>query len=272
MPQLGETVTEGTVAQWLKQPGDSVEKYEAFVEVSTDKVNAEVPSPVSGVIRELIVKEARRCPPERRSRSSTTWLRTCRRHRPQRLALRASRRAAQRPSTSSGQATNAEANRQADDEPVPAETSGSEPELRGPTTTNGAAGNGSSSGTAPGGVRTSPAVRRLAREHHVDLAAVRVRATTPDHRQRHSRRGEGRSERGRRRDDRCRQRRVHRAGLNRRRAAGDRTQTAGDRAQAAGETDVRQRASRRRDPLTQARRIIAQRMSIPSIPHRMPGR
>ena len=43
MPQLGETVTEGTVAQWLKKPGDSIEKYEAFVEVSTDKVNAEVP-------------------------------------------------------------------------------------------------------------------------------------------------------------------------------------------------------------------------------------
>ncbi|MGH7737562.1 MAG: dihydrolipoamide acetyltransferase family protein [Candidatus Tyrphobacter sp.] len=57
MPQLGETVTEGTVAQWLKRPGDSVEKYEPFVEVSTDKVNAEVPAPVSGVLRELLVKE-----------------------------------------------------------------------------------------------------------------------------------------------------------------------------------------------------------------------
>src|ERR1035441_3673471 len=57
MPQLGETVTEGTVAQWLKKVGDSVEKYEAFVEVSTDKVNAEVTSEVTGVIRELLVKE-----------------------------------------------------------------------------------------------------------------------------------------------------------------------------------------------------------------------
>jgi len=57
MPQLGETVTEGTVAQWLKKPGDSIEKYESFVEVSTDKVNAEVPSPVSGVLREIICKE-----------------------------------------------------------------------------------------------------------------------------------------------------------------------------------------------------------------------
>jgi 2-oxoisovalerate dehydrogenase E2 component (dihydrolipoyl transacylase) len=62
MPQLGETVTEGTVAQWLKKVGDAVEKYEAFVEVSTDKVNAEVPSPVSGTIRELIVSEGQTVP------------------------------------------------------------------------------------------------------------------------------------------------------------------------------------------------------------------
>src|SRR5579884_2144465 len=62
MPQLGETVTEGTVAQWLKKPGDKIEKYEAFVEVSTDKVNAEVPAPVSGVLREIIVKEGETVP------------------------------------------------------------------------------------------------------------------------------------------------------------------------------------------------------------------
>jgi 2-oxoisovalerate dehydrogenase E2 component (dihydrolipoyl transacylase) len=57
MPQLGETVTEGTVAQWLKNVGDSIEKYEEFLEVSTDKVNAQVPSPVAGVIVEVLVKE-----------------------------------------------------------------------------------------------------------------------------------------------------------------------------------------------------------------------
>ena len=62
MPQLGETVTEGTVAQWLKNVGDSVEKYEAFVEVSTDKVNAEVPSPVSGTIVQIIAKEGETVP------------------------------------------------------------------------------------------------------------------------------------------------------------------------------------------------------------------
>ena len=53
MPQLGESVTEGTIGKWLKQPGDTIEKYESLAEVITDKVNAEIPSPVSGVIKEL---------------------------------------------------------------------------------------------------------------------------------------------------------------------------------------------------------------------------
>ncbi|MFY9614241.1 MAG: biotin/lipoyl-containing protein, partial [Candidatus Dormiibacterota bacterium] len=57
MPQLGESVTEGQVSRWLKQPGDRVEKYEALVEVITDKVNAEVPSPVAGVLGEIMVAE-----------------------------------------------------------------------------------------------------------------------------------------------------------------------------------------------------------------------
>ena len=46
MPQLGESVTEGTIARWLKQAGERVERYESIAEVVTDKVNAEVPSPV----------------------------------------------------------------------------------------------------------------------------------------------------------------------------------------------------------------------------------
>lgn len=62
MPQLGETVTEGTVAQWLKRVGDTVEKYEPFVEVSTDKVNAEIPAPVTGRIREILVREGQTVP------------------------------------------------------------------------------------------------------------------------------------------------------------------------------------------------------------------
>jgi len=57
MPQLGESVTEGTITQWLKQPGDAVEIYESLAEVTTDKVNAEIPSPASGVMGEQLVAE-----------------------------------------------------------------------------------------------------------------------------------------------------------------------------------------------------------------------
>src|SRR5262249_35437268 len=57
MPQLGESVTEGTIGKWLKQPGQRVEKYEALLEVTTDKVDTEVPSPAAGVVREIAVPE-----------------------------------------------------------------------------------------------------------------------------------------------------------------------------------------------------------------------
>ena len=57
MPQLGESITEGTISRWLKQPGDQVKKYEGLVEIITDKVNAEVPAPLAGVLKEIKVKE-----------------------------------------------------------------------------------------------------------------------------------------------------------------------------------------------------------------------
>jgi 2-oxoisovalerate dehydrogenase E2 component (dihydrolipoyl transacylase) len=57
MPQLGESVTEGTIAKWLKQVGDVVQKYEPIAEVITDKVNAEVPSDFEGILAEILVEE-----------------------------------------------------------------------------------------------------------------------------------------------------------------------------------------------------------------------
>ncbi|WP_368657297.1 dihydrolipoamide acetyltransferase family protein [Metabacillus halosaccharovorans] len=57
MPQLGESVTEGTISKWLVSVGEKVEKYAPLAEVMTDKVNAEVPSSFSGVIKELIANE-----------------------------------------------------------------------------------------------------------------------------------------------------------------------------------------------------------------------
>ena len=57
MPQLGESVHEGTISKWLVKPGDRVVEFEPMLEVDTDKVNAEVPAPVSGILREILAKE-----------------------------------------------------------------------------------------------------------------------------------------------------------------------------------------------------------------------
>src|SRR3972149_2000182 len=57
MPVEGETVTEGTVERWLKKPGDHVEKSEPNVEINTGKVDVELPSPVTGTVKELLAEE-----------------------------------------------------------------------------------------------------------------------------------------------------------------------------------------------------------------------
>ena len=57
LPALGESVTEGTVTRWLKQPGDTVAVDEPLLEVSTDKVDTEIPSPVAGTLLEIKAQE-----------------------------------------------------------------------------------------------------------------------------------------------------------------------------------------------------------------------
>jgi 2-oxoglutarate dehydrogenase E2 component (dihydrolipoamide succinyltransferase) len=57
MPQMGESIAEGTVTKWLKKPGDSVERDEPLFEISTDKVDAEIPAPASGTLLEILVPE-----------------------------------------------------------------------------------------------------------------------------------------------------------------------------------------------------------------------
>ena len=57
MPQMGESIFEGTITKWLKKPGDKVQRDEPLFEISTDKVDAEIPAPVSGVLQEIKVTE-----------------------------------------------------------------------------------------------------------------------------------------------------------------------------------------------------------------------
>jgi 2-oxoisovalerate dehydrogenase E2 component (dihydrolipoyl transacylase) len=148
MPQLGETVTEGTVAQWLKSVGDSVDKYEDFVEVSTDKVNAGVPSPVTGTIRELLVKEG-----------ETVATGTP-------IAVIDEAGAAKTGATQAPAAT----------APAVAATPvAAAPAMPAVSSPNGApAGAGSESVESESALRgASPAVRRLAREHRIDIRAIK---------------------------------------------------------------------------------------------------
>jgi 2-oxoisovalerate dehydrogenase E2 component (dihydrolipoyl transacylase) len=156
MPQLGETVTEGTVAQWLKNVGDSIEKYEDFLEVSTDKVNAQVPSPVAGVIKEVLVKEGDTVPvgtaiaiiEEVESASDVP-------------------RDNEVPQTLDQMAASANL------EPVPGFNI---PQLEAPPAPKGN-GRSRSENVIPSAEeslrKASPAVRKLAREHHVDIRALR---------------------------------------------------------------------------------------------------
>ncbi len=62
MPQMGESIFEGTITKWLKKPGDKVERDEPLFEISTDKVDAEIPAPAAGVLREIKVGEGQTVP------------------------------------------------------------------------------------------------------------------------------------------------------------------------------------------------------------------
>src|SRR6202795_3669928 len=59
MPQMGESIVEGTLTKWLKKPGDRVERDEPLFEISTDKVDTEIPAPSAGVLGEQLVEEGK---------------------------------------------------------------------------------------------------------------------------------------------------------------------------------------------------------------------
>src|SRR5258708_36584595 len=59
MPQMGESIAEGTLSRWMKKVGDTVKRDEPIFEISTDKVDAEIPSPVAGTLTEIRVQEGR---------------------------------------------------------------------------------------------------------------------------------------------------------------------------------------------------------------------
>jgi 2-oxoisovalerate dehydrogenase E2 component (dihydrolipoyl transacylase) len=182
MPQLGESVAEGTIGKWLKQPGDHVDKYEPIVEVITDKVNAEVPSPFEGTLTEILVQEGETVPnnadiavieavgeviseappaasiaeatPEETTAEAAAPQEGADGHGPAGSDERPEWQIAPEPSVEEAPAPA---------QPVSAATAVAAPERTGG---DGAAG--------PDGYKgpTTPAVRRLAREHNLDLSLI----------------------------------------------------------------------------------------------------
>jgi len=171
MPQLGESVAEGTIGRWLKKPGDRVEKYEPLVEVITDKVNAEVPSPFAGTLTAILAEEGATVPNEAP------------------IAEIETAEGADAASANDAPAAPAVAAPEAAPAPAPTAAPAARVELAAPQAPGGAAPAPASpppaapapTTAAPAPVvgdadaRMTPAVRRLLREH--GLAAEQVRGT-----------------------------------------------------------------------------------------------
>jgi pyruvate dehydrogenase E2 component (dihydrolipoamide acetyltransferase) len=148
MPQMGESIFEGTITKWLKKAGDKIERDEPLFEISTDKVDAEIPSPSAGVLKEIKVNEGQTVP-----------IQTV-------VAVIDADGAA---AGSAAPAASAPAKSEAA-KPVPAAAKAQAPsrpavEAPSPVARPAAAANGEK-------VRSSPLVRKIAREHNIDVSQV----------------------------------------------------------------------------------------------------
>jgi len=155
MPQMGESIFEGTITKWLKKPGDNVERDEPLFEISTDKVDAEIPSPSAGVLKEIKIPEGQTVPIQTvvavidgaASGAATA---------PEASAPAAAPKPAPTPAPSA--AAPAAAAKPATPAPVP--------------TPAASVTSAPASGAAAERIHSSPLVRRLAKEHGIDLASL----------------------------------------------------------------------------------------------------
>jgi len=154
MPQMGESIFEGTVTKWLKKKGDQVQRDEPLFEISTDKIDTEIPSPISGVLRDILVKEGQ-----------TVQINTV-------VAIIGD--GAAKPATE-GKAETKEPPKPPAKEPSP--PAGPAP-VAGPTpTAGGEQEEPAAEERGPEGIRSSPLVRRIAKERGVDLAGLAGKGT-----------------------------------------------------------------------------------------------
>jgi len=152
MPQMGESIFEGTITKWLKKPGDKIERDEPLFEISTDKVDAEIPAPAAGVLKEIKVTEGQTVPIQ------TVVATIDSAGAGAGVAAPAQAPAAPAPAKPAP-AAKSELAKPAAAPPLPAKAA---PQ---PVEAPRAGGNGDK-------IRSSPLVRRIARENNVDLAQV----------------------------------------------------------------------------------------------------
>ena len=151
MPQMGESIFEGTITKWLKKPGDKVERDEPLFEISTDKVDAEIPSPSAGVLKEIKISEGQTVPIQ-------TVVAT--------IDSAGSAAAAPAPKAAPAPAPAA---------PKPAAASGppSTPKPAPAPTAQAPSGPAAAAPSKDGGrIHSSPLVRRMAKEHGIDLTTL----------------------------------------------------------------------------------------------------
>jgi len=152
MPQMGESIAEGTVSRWIKKVGDKVERDEPLLEISTDKVDAEIPSPVSGTLSEIVVKEG-----ETVAVNSVV------------ARIAAEGEAA---SASAGEGAGATQKPAAPPEPAPAPAPPPPPEAEAPAATEQSEDENVASLEERRRTKSSPLVRKIARENNIDITQL----------------------------------------------------------------------------------------------------
>jgi pyruvate dehydrogenase E2 component (dihydrolipoamide acetyltransferase) len=155
MPQMGESITEGTIIKWLKQIGDRVERDEPIFEISTDKVDAEIPAPQAGILVEILVGEHQTVP------VNTV------------VAYIGDEVPASAPDTKPAPAETPAAVSAAVSAATPSATAAPSNGVTAATRIDEADVEDASETTDAFGVRSSPLVRRMAREHGIDLRQIR---------------------------------------------------------------------------------------------------
>jgi 2-oxoglutarate dehydrogenase E2 component (dihydrolipoamide succinyltransferase) len=156
MPQMGESIFEGTITKWLKKPGDKVERDEPLFEISTDKVDAEIPSPSAGVLKEIKVGEGQTVPIQ-----TVVGV----------IDAAGASAAAPAPAPAKSQAP-APAKAPVSATPPPAPTPVSRPPAAPAPVAVASAPTVSAPSSSGERIHSSPLVRRMAKEHGIDLSSV----------------------------------------------------------------------------------------------------